>query len=378
MRTAFFISIGYAALGVAYAPGRHSLVAFAFIFLSCLPLLAGSLFESRLDVKAHRAPGPLLFWGLFALGLLNLAVIAASVDRSPLEILSPGGFASIATASTLKRYGEQGSSGNPVIQALSLFLVYRLGAADADVSGWRKFAGFVPLVLYSFLTTEKWILYLSGIFFLSGLLVSPTSKEDNRAALRYMALFAVLGGGLAILSIVMRGFVSDPAEVLMLVPHYLFAPFPAFGYWLLEEAAEQCCSLGALTFIGPLDALGLVYREPGVFLTDFNIYGMDTNIYTSWRYLVQDFSFFGPFLINLALSILFIAFLRARLHAAADAIRGYVIFASFMSISVTPFVFNSTAFALILALTYSAVLVRLALPSFRMPVRAVPAAMERR
>lgn len=353
MKAAFLICVSYAVLGVMYAPGLYSLTAFVFVGVSCLPLLVGALYESPSGMNVHRAPGPLLFWGLFALGLLNLAVIAMSVGRSPAELLSTAGFVATATASTIKRYEEQGSSGNPIMVALSLFLIYRLGAADGAVSARRKVLGFVPLVLYSLLSTEKWPMFLAGVFFLSGLFISRPYHIARRAALRYVTIFLALGGGLAGLALVLRGLDGDLMDLPAPLLHYVLAPYPALGFWLLNHSIHQGCSFGALTFVGPLDALGLVRRAAGVYAENFVIYGRETNIYTAWRYLVQDFSPVAPFLLNLGLALAFIASRGIRGHAARVAISGFLTMSAFLSLNMTPFVHNSTTLAMVLALAYS-------------------------
>lgn len=358
MNAAFWSCIALAALGVLYAPGVYTAASFVFIALSCLPLFLAGLCEPAIRDDAHEPPGPALFWGVFALGLANLAVVAWSVERSPHEILSPQGFVSIAVASTTKRYLEGGSSGNPVVLALSLFLLYRLGAADSSVRWRRKLLGFLPLLMYTLLTTEKWPLFLSGIFFLSGLFVSRPLGPAARAASRYLALFVVLGGGLAGAALLLRGGEAELWELPIPLLYYVLAPYSALGHWLVEEASLWSLGFGALTFIGPMSALGLVQREAGVYTVNFGLYGMETNIYTAWRYLVEDFSLFGPFLFNLALALLFFLFLRVRRHAAARAVAGFAIFCAFLSLNVTPFVHNSVAFGMALSLAYTVIAVR--------------------
>lgn len=357
MNAAFSICISLAALGALYAPGIYTAASFVFIALSCLPLFLAGLCEPAFEDDAHRPPGPALFWGLVALGLANLAVVARSVERSPSEILSAQGFVSIAVASTTKRYLEGGSSGNPVVMALSLFLLYRLGAADSSVRGWRKAMGFLPLLLYTLLTTEKWAMFLSGIFFLSGLFVSRPFGAAARSAFRYLVLFVLLGGGLAAGAMLLRGGEAELRELPVILFYYVLAPYSAMGHWLVEEASLGSLSFGALTFVGPLDALGLTHREAGVYTVNFGLYGMETNIYTAWRYLVEDFSLFGPFLLNLALALLFFLFCTVGRPAAARAVAGFAIFCAFLSLNVTPFVHNSVAFGMALSLAYTVIAV---------------------
>jgi hypothetical protein len=94
----------------------------------------------------------------------------------------------------------------------------------------------------------------------------------------------------------------------------VLAPYSALGHWLVEEASLWSLGFGALTFIGPMSALGLVQREAGVYTVNFGLYGMETNIYTAWRYLVEDFSLFGPTLSS-ALARLFFLFLRSPAYS---------------------------------------------------------------
>lgn len=358
MKAAFLISVSYAILGFLYAPGANTFVALVFIFISCTPFAIGALYEPRAFVNVHRAPSQLLFWGVFALGLANLVIIAVSVDMSPVDIISPVGFVSIAGASTVRRYEEQSSSGSPILLALSLLLVYRIGATDAAVSAWRKVLGFLPLLLYSLLSTEKWPMFLAFVFFLSGLFISRPYQEARDVALRYVMMFIVLGAGLAGLALVLRGFDGDLIELSKQLLHYMLAPYPALGSWLITDASRQCCTFGALSFIGPLDALGTVHREAGVYLVNFIIYGIETNIYTVWRYLVQDFSLLGPFLLNSMMAFIFIALRTIRWVPASLAVSGFATISAILSTNVTPFVHNSVAFAMVLALSYSMIRVQ--------------------
>ena len=89
------------------------------------------------------------------------------------------------------------------------------------------------------------------------------------------------------------------------------AHVPALDIWLLEniETVDREYELGVKTFFGVFNTLGIVKREVGIF-TDFHyfksngrIYG--TNIYTIYRYLIQDFGILGSILFLFSLGFIF-------------------------------------------------------------------------
>lgn len=350
MRVAFYIFVGYACLGFLYVPGIESFTALTFITVSCAPLLlSGSLGDGR-EGGILKVPSAPVYWSVVALGILNLAVIATRVGQPPSDLLSVQGLVRVAALSTTQRYELQGASGNPFLLALSLWLVFRIGATVDRVPKVMQAIGFLPLVFYTLVSTEKWPLFLAGVFFFAGLLLAFPPEYALRTAFRYLALatpFVMLTAGL---SLVLRG---NPGQVFGLVAtllHYVLAPYHAFGVWLIHEYSNVCCTLGSLSFVGPLDALGLATREAGVFNRNVRVYGQWTNIYTAFRYLVQDFSLVGPFLISCWLVVVHAGLRTLGSTALARQWAGFVIFTALMSVTVTPFVYNSVALAVFLSL----------------------------
>lgn len=354
MVATFLICVSYALAGILYAPGVDSLVAFAFIGCSSAPLLLAARRSLSLAKVPHPAPESLFFFSLMTAGMVNLAWIAVGLDRSPLELLSPEGFLLTAAEATAKRYQDEGSSGNPVLLSFSLLLVYRVGGASDRLRVWQQAGAFLPLLLYTALSTEKWPMFLSGAFYIAGLFAAFNERQALRRMVTVVAMFLVTGTVVAGLAMFLRGFDGDVLELPAQLLHYVLSPFPAFGSWLLSRAPEQCCSGGTYTFIGLANQLGLVRREAGVFSENFSIYGGETNIYSAWRYLVQDFSIVGPVLINTGAAVLYLKCLECRYFSAARALKNLLVLSAVMSLNVTPFVHNSVALATMLALAYSA------------------------
>lgn len=351
---AFLICVTYALAGLAYAPGADGLMALVFIAASASPLLLAGRATLHLPAVRHPTPSIVLYSLLWALGMLNLAVIAIGLGRSPLELLEPESFVLAAAEATARRYTEESGSGNPLLLATSLLLLYWVGATADRV--WRLFQvlAFVPLLLYTLLSTEKWPMFLAGAFYISGVFAGFGQRDALRRTARVAVVFGAFGFGLAGVALVMRGFDGDLLELPAQLLHYVLAPFPALGHWLMGPASDSCCGLGLYTFIGAANQLGLTQREAGVFADNFTIYGEETNIYSAWRYLVQDFSVIGPALINLVLALTCLRCLDRDLAPVARGIQGFVVLAATLSLAVTPFVHNSVALATALAIGFSA------------------------
>jgi len=350
MRVAFYIIVGYACLGFLYVPGIESLAALVFVTASCSPLLLSESVDGEGGGGILRVPSACVYWSVVALGVLNLALIAGGVGRPASDLLSVEGLVRVAALSTTARYENQGSSGNPFLLALSLWLVFRIGTTVDRIPKTMLLIGFLPLVFYALVSTEKWPLFLAGVFFFAGLLLAFPPEYSLRTALRYLALatpFVMLTSGL---SLVLRG---NPGEVFTLASsllHYVLAPYQALGVWMIHEYRDACCTFGRLSFSGPFDALGLATRNAGVFDRSVMVHGRWTNIYTAFRYLVQDFSLVGPFLLACWLVVVDATLRTLGSTALARQLAGFVIFAALMSGNVTPFVHNSVALAVFLSL----------------------------
>jgi hypothetical protein len=350
MRAAYFICVGLAALGLVYAPGLNAAVALLFIAGSALPLLIASAYEPEDDSDEVLPPGPAVFWSILALGLVNVGLIARSVGRSGWDLLTLDGLLAVSAASTTARYEElASSSGNPFLLSASLLLVFWLGASTTTSPAWRKIVGAVPLMLYAMASTEKWPLFLAGAFYLSGILATHSSRVGRTLALKAMLPLASFGLAIFVIAMILRGHEADTTIIGGGLLHYVLGPFPALGWWLRRGAYEQCCGWGAMSFIGPMSALGLVPRNPGVHSEQFVIYGLETNIFTAWRYLAQDFTMVGPVAVTGAAAAAYVSTRLREMHRAALAVRCFVIICATISLNVTPFVHNSVGLTAILS-----------------------------
>lgn len=352
MIAAFLICTCYAFFGFLYSPSEFTIFALIFIVISASPLLLAGRASIKLPAVDHNSPSAgIICIGVF-IGFSNLALIAISAGYSVVDLLDPNGFVLIAADSTTKRYTEGGSSGNPVLLAISLTLCYSVGASAQRLSVISKFSPFIPTILYTLLSTEKWPTFLGGAFYIVGVFAGQSEASAMRKIVRTLLLFSFLGLALGVLALIMRGYEGDllliPAQLL----HYILAPFHALGYWLTVKGGDLAWGgLGRYTFIGIATQLGVITRDAGVYSENVTIYGIETNIYSSWRYLVEDWSVVGPVSINLALSLIFLLLIHLKFIRAAHLLRCFLILCAVLSLNVTPFVHNSVSLAAFLALS---------------------------
>lgn len=347
MHVAFYIVVGYAALGIAYAPGADAVTAFLYIAVSAAPLAFALPARPQALYRVRRPPPAPLYWGCLVAGFANVGLVALSSGNTLADLFSVEGVLRIAAASTVQRYTEGAASGNPVLMALALFLLYRTGAAAQRVGALKTMLAFLPLVAYAVVSTEKYPLLLGASFFMTGYLTTRPLALALPGIVRYASYFLVFGLALGVLALLTKGREGDLVGQLL---HYVLAPFAAFGAWLGGVGTSACCEFGALTFIGPLDAAGIVERRLGVFEDEYFVHGRSTNIMTAWKYLVSDFSVVGPFALNLLLLACWTAAQRLHNQAMSGALNIVVVFAALVSMVVTPFVHNSVVLALALSL----------------------------
>jgi len=349
MKIAFYIIILYAGGGFLYYPSGYSLFSFIFILISCLPFYYSENFSRCQVISIYRKINPIIFWIIFLLGIFNLNLIAKSVDATFVDIFSFSGIRSIAIESTARRYSAttESHSGNPVILALNLWLVFRIGTIDYKIKGIKVLLSFIPIIMYTVLTTEKWLTFLGVVFFLTGLIITYDHKEAIKilkSKIKYIGIILII----IVLSIMMRGFQGGIEKISFRILHYVFPQYNSLGLWFFNEF-DSHMYLGKYTFIGPLNFIGLVNRNSGIFDQNLSYYGDSTNIYTAFRYIIEDFSMLGPIFLNSIISFSYIlfAFMRSRF---TGVIKVFVLFCAFLSLNTTPFVHNTVMLGVFLAI----------------------------
>ena len=351
MKLVFYIFVGYAFLGYLYYPSQYSFFSLCLIFFYSLPLLISGILTKDQIYSKYLIVKPLIFWVVIILGFVNLSIIANSTNYSFLDIFSLEGVINIAQKSTELRYNSYAivHSGNPILLALTLWLIFRVGTTTRLIKVYLQILSFLPLFLYTLLTTEKWPTFLGITFFITGIILA-NEKKSYIKILKSKIKYAVIIVFIMVLSMIFRGFNGSIYNVSDMIFHYIFAQYNSLGYWYLEMEITDL-SFGKNTFIGPLNFLKIVGRDAGVFKEVVELNGMESNIYTAFRYLIQDFGIFGPFFINLSISIFYvITFFINKYNSLNSITKGFMIFTALLSMNTTPFVHNSVMFGMIICL----------------------------
>jgi oligosaccharide repeat unit polymerase len=348
---AFAITLLYSIGGIIYYPSLYSFVAFLYILTISLPLLIVGLKEKK-EILNIKPLNNFLFLIMIIFGIHNLKIIANNSGYNFVDIFSITGIAKIATQSTLIRYeiDPTANSGNPILLAFSLWLIFRT-SISTNSTKLKILLSFLPIIFYTILTTEKWPTFLAIVFYLTGIFLSHDYcfKEIFtfiKAKIKYVMLIIFT----MVYSLILRGDNESVFILLHKLFHYVFASYYGLGYWLVEKYTLTDLTFGKLSFIGPLSFIGLENRDAGVFAIRYYIYDMESNIYTAFRYIIEDFSLVGPFIINIFLIILYYWTKKHKLYKIALSVKLFIIYSSLLSLNVTPFVHNSVFFAIVLSI----------------------------
>jgi len=163
---------------------------------------------------------------------------------------------------------------------------------------------FVPAVLVGSVVAARAGIVISAICWLSGYFGTKYWQSNGTYPLfrrrQFFGLAALSGAAVSIFLLIdaIRQFESGRLFVITLDPQrllkYAFGFLPAFSSWFHGYVPSSSPALGAYTFAGIFDLLGLQHREIGLYEGHVTLLGgEETNIYTVLRGLIQDFTLGG-------------------------------------------------------------------------------------
>jgi len=168
----------------------------------------------------------------------------------------------------------------------------------------------LPSLLMALTLSVKSTFITSVALYGVGVLVSAYANNRDFLKVGKATLLKWIAGGmlflgLLFLSMVLRTGQFDRASVRQTeqkIVIYACGHLPAFDAWFQDHVGHLKPSWGVKTFYGLSNPLGLAKREQGVF-TDYVIlvkqqgkpvpHLMDTNVYTIFRFLLEDFGLLG-------------------------------------------------------------------------------------
>lgn len=254
-----------------------------------------------------------------AIGLVGVVVLVRSESYSIADLLSFDAFSVMARAFSLARY-EQGYN-PPVsvrIMTVGMYTAALFGGAlfatGRTRGAWTlAFVPFLPALLFMAVLTTRAVFLFQVVLWLSSCMAVSILREGARKVLftRFrLLLFAVLFLCAAmVVSLVLMARHGNDFDALVAIAWFQLrgdavGHLPAFGDWLqVALHREMPLTYGAFTFGGLFEALNIQERFPGIYEENIELQlggaVVETNIYTAFRGLIQDFGVPG------ALGVLF-------------------------------------------------------------------------
>jgi oligosaccharide repeat unit polymerase len=260
----------------------------------------------------------LMLQGCLALGLAHVVTVVYAHGFSLRDLFSFETLLRMNVESANARYTTDATAG--LLSQMLLIFVYVTplygGYLLPLLRGKQRiwcYLVFVPALLITLTQAVKLALITNVTLFIAGRLGSALG--NNPAFLRIKALTMVKGVVLAVgfmgilfLSMLFRAGTFDAETVKYMTQNfmtYAFGHLPAFDAWFTQHLGTMEPTGGVKTFYGVSNLLGLAEREQGVFSDAVYFWksgpyqipsDMSTNVYTVFRFLMEDFGFVGSFL----------------------------------------------------------------------------------
>lgn len=306
-----------------------------YIATMCILFSMGSLLGGRLSRRVEAKVHQHRFWERLALGMLFIGLLMALLHW--VEGLWTNGYAlaDLFSGQALLRLNDAASDTRylapPPVSILSritlvfLYLTplyggYLLPLLKGKKRGWTYLPLLPPLFMALTLSVKS-ALITSVALWCIGILVSALANNRDFLKVRKATVFKWMGGGLVLILVLFTSMVlrtgkfdqHSVRETEQKIVIYACGHLPAFDAWFEQKAGTVKPSWGVKTFYGLSAPLGLAKREQGVF-TEYVVLGdkkgpqvphlMDTNVYTLFRFLIEDFGLLGSSLFLLLAGML--------------------------------------------------------------------------
>ena len=286
-------------------------------------LFDASVRRAQVDRIGERAasPSPLelagrlrwftaLFTAVAATGVV--ALVVTGIERFGLTF-SPDALLRLGGRYSLARYTlQQGPPPSVAVLTYFIFPAVVLGGQLFALAASRRtrlfaLAPLAVVALTGFTTAVRSGALLAAVMWLGAYLAMRVSRSrgQERLLTSRRLLVAVMGGltliGFSSVLLWVRGGAVSTADPVHLATRSLsafFGSLAAFSEWVASGAPTQR-ALGAFTFAGLFDRMGLAERHQGLYSTFVSFpSGLGSNIYTAFRGLLDDFGLVGTWLLS--------------------------------------------------------------------------------
>lgn len=355
----------------------------AFISMMCLTFSTGSLTGQFIGNRIPPDDKTYTFKSKRALLFLHICLILAILNVlqgiyangfNIREILSFNVLMELNSAAAESRYTTNEQT--TMLSQLSLIFVYLTplygGYLLPLLQGHKKigcYLSVLPALLISLTQAVKLGFITSIVLFATGIIISSYANNHSffrigKATILKIFLFSMLFFAILFLSMIFRTgkFDLETAEYIgdkFLI--YAFGHLPVFDQWFTQNIGELIPNWGIKTFFGISNFFGIAERKQGIF-TEFIYFGknnfkqippeMGSNIYTLFRFILEDFGFLGSILMMFATSVLsgfsWLMVKRQKNNLIFQTLLISVFFFLFMSFAISVWAFTSYIATIIL------------------------------
>lgn len=251
-----------------------------------------------------------------ALGLASNVAFITGNGASLTDLFSLDGLVEFATAASSERYSNLAPPALSQALLPFVFLAPMVGGLlfGEVKSRVRLLALFtvVPGLVITVTQTAKAGSLIAGLLFISGYCTSQVRRNRLQMFTWHRCLIVLIAAlpftGFMYFVTFSRGGILDPALFQVAsdkLRSALVGHMAVFSDWLTAYPQNTPDpTLGAYTFAGPAEALGLSTRIGGLFETTYFLnFGQSSNIYTAFRPLIQDFTVTGAVALLLAMGL---------------------------------------------------------------------------
>jgi oligosaccharide repeat unit polymerase len=294
-----------------------------YISISCIIFsfgtIAGRLLGNKIPsgiymytLKLNRAL--LLLKICFFISLINVIQAIYANGFNIMQIISFKILLELNSVAATNRYANDTPSN--IISQITLIFVYLTplfgGYLLPLLSKRKKYWCYLSLLSALLITlTQAVKLGFINSIALWGIGVIVSSYANNNTFFRIrlvttikILFFSILFFTILFLSMIFRSGEFDLETIQAMSQKfilYAFGHLPTFDLWFTKNIGHLNPTGGVKTFYGITNYLGIAQRNQGVFtdLTSFgknNFSGMSTNIYTMFRFILEDYGLFGSIL----------------------------------------------------------------------------------
>jgi oligosaccharide repeat unit polymerase len=255
----------------------------------------------------------------FLFSLIGIAGLLYFLNRLGLSLNVFVSFNSLGdVSSSISHSRYTGEYSQPTLYNIALAFNYSAGFLGGMLWIFNRtriaFFPFIPIILTTALTTTKSVIIFITLFWIGGFLTAKVLTKQFKVftpklLLNYSLIGALLNG-LFIIYFMLRYNWLDVkylGAIYGKLVHYYFGYLPAFSEWFRNYGYGWNELLwGQMTFAGVWDVLG-VDRVQGMydnFIIIDPIKGNSTNIYTIYRFFIDDFGLFGSILVFLLIGLI--------------------------------------------------------------------------